>query len=109
MSGTGGSLIVREINQIDGYINPITVLGTTSFTFVDLVSSLIIHNVTGDFIRVSVTTVPASVGNGFVFIAPLSVQAISNSPEAIIQSLDILDLGLTGKGGGHVICNSFFR
>lgn len=109
MSGTNSSMILREVNQIDGYVQPIVALGTINFTFIDLVSSLIIHNVTNDFIQVTVTTVPASLGNTFVIIAPMSVQAISNSPEAIIQSLDVTDLGLTGKGGGWVISNSFFR
>lgn len=109
MAGTGGNIIVREINQIDGYVQPITVGGALNFTFIDLVSSIIIHNVTNDFIQVAVTTVPASLGNGLVIIAPQSVQAVSNPPEAIIQSLNVLDLGLTGKGGGWVIANSFFR
>lgn len=109
MSGTGSSMILREINQIDGYVQPIVALGTLNFTFVDLVSSIIIHNITGDFVQVAVTTVPASIGNTFVIIAPMSVQSISNSPEAIIQTLDVTDLGLTGKGGGWVIANSFFR
>lgn len=106
---TNGNFIVREVNLIDGYIQPIIASGMLNFTFADIVSSIIIHNVTGDFIRVAVTTVPASLGNTFIIIAPMSVQSISNSPEAVIQSLDVLDLGLTGKGGGWVIANSFFK
>lgn len=109
MSGTNGSHIVHEINQIDGYINPITKGGNTSFVFVDLASSITIHNVTNDFIQVAITTVPASIGNGFIIIAPNSTQSISNPPEAIIQSLDVTDLGLINSGGGWVIANSFFR
>lgn len=109
MAGTNGSLIVREVNQIDGYIQPITVGGNLSFTFIDLASSVVIHNVTNDFIELSVTTVPASLGNGLIIIAPQAVQSLSNPPEAIIQSIDVADLGLTGNGGGWVIINSFFR
>lgn len=109
MSGTNGSHIIREINLIDGYVNSILAGGTTNFAFVTLVSSIIVHNVTNDFIQVAVTTVPASLGNTFIIIAPQSVQSISNSPEAVIQSLDVLDLGLTGNGGGYIIANSFFK
>lgn len=109
MSGTNGSLIVHEINQIDGYVNPIVIGGNTNFTFIDLTSSIIIHNVTNDFIQIAVTTVPVSLGNGLVIIAPMSVQSISNPPEAIIQSLLVTDLGLTGNGGGWIVANSFFR
>lgn len=109
MAGTGGNLIVREVNQIDGYVQPITIGGTVNFTFVNLASSITIHNITNDFIQVAVTTVPASTGNGFIIIAPQSAQSLSNPPEAIIQEIDVTDLGLTTNGGGWVICNSFFN
>lgn len=109
MSGTNGSFIVSEVNQIDGYVQPIGIGGTINFVFNDLMSSVTMHNVTNDFIRVAVTTVPASLGNTFVIIAPMSAQSISNAPEAVIQSLDVIDLTLTGNGGGFIVANGFFR
>lgn len=109
MSGTSGSFIVHEINQLDGHVLPIGVGATINFTFVDLTSSISVHNVTSDFVEVLVNTVIPALGNQKFILAPNSSQSISNPPEAIIQSIDVTDLGLTLSGGGWIVANTFFK
>lgn len=53
-------------------------------------------------------TVVPSIGNQTFILAPQSTQSISNPPEAIIASIDVLDLGTLGKGGGWIVANGFF-
>lgn len=106
---TGGSFIVHEVNQIDGYVQPITAGGSVSFAFASVTCSLVVHNVSNDFKEVIVNTIIPSLGNQRFVLAPQSVQSISNSPEAVISSIDVTDLGLLGNGDGYIVANSFFK
>ncbi len=106
---TSGTFIPQEINQIDGYLVPILISGNVNIPFVDLTSSVSVHNVTNDFVEVTVNTVIPSLGNQKFILAPQSVQSISNPPEAIISSLDVLDLQILNDGGGYIVANSFFK
>lgn len=106
---TNGSFIVHEINQIDGYVVPITAGGSISIPFVSNVSSISVHNVSNDFKEVIVNTIIPSAGNQRFILAPNSVQSISNSPEAVIASIDVTDLALIGNGSGWIVGNSFFK
>jgi hypothetical protein len=108
MAGTSASLIIKETNQVDGYVVPIAILGNINIPFANLVSSISVHNVTNDFVRVTMNTVVPSIGNQTFILAPQSTQSISNPPEAIIASIDVLDLGTLGKGGGWIVANGFF-
>lgn len=109
MSGTGGSFIVHEVNQIDGYVLPILQAGSINIPFVDLTCSISLHNVTNDYVEVTVNTISPSLGNKKFIVAPNSAQSISNSPNAPILSLDVLDLNLLNQGGGNIVANSFYR
>ena len=106
---TSGTFIPQEINQVDGYLIPIAPLSIVNIPFVDLTSSVSVHNVTNDFVEVTINTVIPSLGNQRFILAPQSVQSISNPPEAIIASLDVLDLNILSDGGGFIIANSFFK
>jgi hypothetical protein len=109
MSGTSGSFIVHEINQLDGYVIPITAGGSISVPFVAITSSISVHNVSNDFKEVIVNTIIPATGNQRFILAPNSAQSISNSPEAVISSVDVNDLGLLGNGAGYIVVNSFFK
>lgn len=105
---TNATLILRDRNTIDGYVQPIVTGGTINFPFSVTVASVTIHNVSDDFIEVIPTTLPISTGNGILVIAPNSSQSISNTPEVSFQSVLVNNLNLTGKGNGWVIVNGFY-
>lgn len=109
MSGTNGSFITQEVNQLDGYVLPITSLGNINITFVDNTCSISVHNVTNDFVEVTVKMSLPALGNGKFILAPNSAQSISSSPQSPILSIDVLDLGLLSAGGGFIVANSFYN
>lgn len=108
MAGTGGSLIVRDKASIDGYLLDLPQGGVVSQTFVNPLSGVAIHNVTPDYIVVTINTIPAAPGNGIHYLSPGSAESFGNYPDAVIVSVDINDGVVLGGGGGKVICNGIF-
>lgn len=68
MAGTSASLIIKETNQVDGYVVPIAILGNINIPFANLVSSISVHNVTNDFVQVTMNTVVPSIGTSYASI-----------------------------------------
>lgn len=108
MAGTGASMIVRDKASVDGYLLNLPQGGSVPQTFVAPMSSVAIHNVTADYISVTLTMVPAGVGNNIHYLSPGSAESFGNYPDAIVTAILINDLGIIGGGGGKVICNGIF-
>lgn len=108
MAGTGSSLRARDRASIDGYLLSLPQGGTVSQAFVTPLSGVAIHNVTGDYITVTINTIPIAPGNGVHYLSPGSAESFGNYPDAVIVSVDIADTIVLGSGGGKVICNGIF-
>ncbi len=106
---TGGSLIVHDKHLIEGVVLTVPQPGTTGQTFVQEVSSISIHNMTADIVRVEVVTNPIDIGNTFAFIGPGAALTFGDYPLGFITEVYITDTGTLSNGGGFIIVNSFFN
>jgi hypothetical protein len=108
MAGTNAQLVVHDVQQVDGYNLTLPVSGGITLAFPNRVSSVSIHNTTGDYVRFVVTTVLGGNGNQRVYIAPYSAVTFGDYPLAAISQLDIQNEGITGNGGGIILVNGYY-
>lgn len=109
MAGTASNFIVQDRPSIDGYIQALPKAGLVNQVFVNRMSSVAVHNVTGDYVEVNITTVPVAPGNNTHFLAPGAAESFGNYPDSTITSIQVLDFGITGNGGGQIIFNGIFN
>lgn len=105
---TSGAFIVQDIQKVDGYVNNLPIGGNVICTFTNKVASVMVHNTTGDYISVTINTIPVALGNQTAFIAPGSAMSFGDYHLASIDNIDISDMGITTDGGGIVLINGFY-